>query len=215
MAKYRRQLAGLAALALLACAPIRLNAQVGELGGLRVLEEQGRVKGVASMRTGGKLYLAVWYAPLSKQFPPAAPYSLRIFEREAEQYKEVFRFDDKEVDTWEQLLQFDSPRLPGFVLMSKSGSSDRGPAIVVALVNNSFRVVYEGDESEFVDLDADGISEILESVWPDGDGYPKSTSVHVWDGKRYRLLMKVGWNERFSPRVRNSVAKASARLPDN
>jgi hypothetical protein len=63
--------------------------------------------------------------------------------------------------------------------MSQSGISDRGPAPVVVLVHGKFQVVYEGDESEFVDLDADGISEILESTWPDGDGFPKNASIYA------------------------------------
>jgi hypothetical protein len=51
---------------------------------------------------------------------------------------------------------------------------------MVALVQDKFQVVYQGQTSEIVNLDGDGIPEIFESVWPDGDGYPKKTTIYVW-----------------------------------
>lgn len=212
MWKYRNHLARLTAVALLACAPAPLSAQVGTLDTLCAFEQRGAIKGVVSTRTRGKLYAAVWYAVPSKQEPRATENSLSIFEQESGRHREVFRLDDEGKSDWEHLLPFDSPRLPGFVLFSQSGDSDRGPATVVGLVKGKFQVVYEGGESEFVDLNADGIPEILESVWPDGDGFPTHTTVHVWGGQAYKQLMKVGWNERFSPAVRRSVEKAASKV---
>ncbi len=61
-------------------------------------------------------------------------------------------------------MSFDSPQVPGVVLFSSTGISDRGSATVIGLLGNNFGVVYRGNESEFVDINADGIPEILESV---------------------------------------------------
>jgi hypothetical protein len=63
-----------------------------------------------------------------------------------------------------------------------------------------------------LDLNGDGFPEIFESSWPDGDGSPKATTVHVWSGKNYRTLMKTSWRNRFGPGVFSAVEKASRRI---
>lgn len=216
MKKHLKRFARAAAAAfLLTCSHTSVRGQVGRLENLGQLEGRGTIKAVVSMRTHDRLYVAIWYAAPSAQAPHAPENSLRVYERGPGGYVETFRFDDRGHSTWEHLSSFDSPRLPGFVLFNASGASDRGPATVVGLVGNKFQVVYEGGESEFVDLNADGIAEIFESVWPDGDGFPRSTTVHLWDGRSYKRLMTVGWPERFSTRVRKSVEKAAPKAQNN
>ena len=93
---------------------------------------------------------------------------------------------------------------------------DRGPTLVVALVQEKFEVVYQGATSEVVDLDGNGIPEIFESVWPDGDGYPRTTTIHVWDGVKYRKLTTSRWEYRFSRSVLNRVRNYNkAKLRQN
>jgi hypothetical protein len=186
-------------------------AQVGDLGSLDI-PRKGKLKGITSFRTNTNLFLAVWYAMPSEKVEYATQYSLCIFECTEGRYKEVFQLSAEGDDTWNELMCFDSARLPGVVIFLASGTSSRGPAIVIGLVRNKFEIVYRGDESEFVDINADGIPEILESVWPDGDGYPKATTIHIWNGNSYRPLMKVRWGNRFSQAVGNAVRKASRSL---
>jgi hypothetical protein len=186
---------------------IPIVAQVGDLGSLDI-PQKGKVKGITSFRTNNSMFLAVWYVVPSKEVAVATQDSLHIFERVENRYREVFQFTAEASNVWEHLLSFDSSGVPGVVLFSSSGISDRGPAIVIGLVGNNFGIVYRGDESEFVDINADGIPEILESVWPDGDGDPKTTTIHVWNGKVYKPLLKVRWRDRFGQAVRTAVEKA-------
>jgi predicted RNase H-like HicB family nuclease len=181
-------------------------AQVGDLANLD-LPRKGKLKGIASFRAGRSLFVGVWYEITPPERSPATEDWLYIFDCVAGRYNEVFRYAANGGLVWSELMAFDAARLPGLVLLSTSGASPRGPATVIALVGAKFQVVYRGDESEFVDLDADGIPEILESAWPDGDGYPKTTRVHVWDGKRYQLFRKVRWAERYGRSIQSAVRR--------
>ena len=62
-----------------------------------------------------------------------------------------------------------------------------------------------GTSTEAVDIDGDGVAELVESSWPDGDGYPKSSVIYAWNGIGYRRLMEVNWSDRFSSRVANAL----------
>jgi hypothetical protein len=59
MSRYWDHIAIITGIMFLSLAPAQIQAQVGELGNLQALVDKGRVKGVASMRTRDKLYLAV------------------------------------------------------------------------------------------------------------------------------------------------------------
>jgi len=188
-------------------------AQAGDLGSLEDIAKKGKVKAITSFRSSERLFLAVWYVMPSEQRAPAVDHLLYIFERQENRYSELLRLDAGVEGTWEDIVPFGGVRLPGVAIFSASGISDRGPVTVIALVKGKFQIVYQGDESEFIDLNADGIPEILESVWPDGDGYPKTTTIHIWTGKAYTPLMKSKWSQRFSQAVLNAVRKAFSKNP--
>ena len=82
-----------------------------------------------------------------------------------------------------------------------------GSVWVVALVQEKFQIVYKGEHSEIVDLDGNDIPEIFESIWPDGDGYPKSTAIHVWNGTKYQKFISSKWTARFSQSVLGRIRK--------
>lgn len=82
-----------------------------------------------------------------------------------------------------------------------------GPILVIALVQDTFQIVYRGETIEIVDLDGNGIPEIFESVWPDGDGYPKTTTIHVWNGTKYQKLITSKWEYRFSKLMLNRLRR--------
>jgi hypothetical protein len=125
---------------------------------------------------------------------------------------EVFRIVSSPDDMWQRLIPLDAFRLPGLTIQSSHSFTDNDAALVIALVDGKFQVVFRGLTSEILDLNGDGIPEIFESMWPDGDGHPKTTTVHVWTGKNYRLLMKTSWRNRFGPGVLSSVERASQRI---
>jgi hypothetical protein len=182
--------------------------KLGEIRGLTTL--RGRVE---EAEYEEKSFLAVWYYNLrtdQKQFPRHETF-LVIFEPQQEGYREVFRYDAKEFDKgWTDIVPLDARLLAGLHIKIPGVSDDDG-AVVVALVGGKFRVVFDGETSEFVDLNQDGFPEVLESQWPDGDGHPKWTRVHVWNGKSYKFLMRVAFRQRLGLPVLRAVERAAYR----
>jgi len=106
---------------------------------------------------------------------------------------------------WQYLVGLGTPNFPGVAVISPGNDYSYGPTTVIALVERKFKVVYQGGASEFIDLNGDGVPEIFESQWPNGDGSPETTTVYVWNGKVYTPLMKAKWEERFSSSVTSAV----------
>lgn len=104
----------------------------------------------------------------------------------------------------------DSPTF-ACVTIRISGISDYDAAKVFALVKGKFQLVFEGHTSEFLHLNNDGYPEIFESMWPDGDGYPERTTVHVWNGTAYRPLIKTAFKHRFGVAVQRAIERAARR----
>lgn len=167
------------------------------------------VKLLAS-QTSMKSFLAVWHEPENGGRVTSTPGQLVICERNGLTYKEVFRFEDKARMEFLEFAPLSSLTVPGVVVTFASDIVGwKGPTVVVALLNEKFGIVYEGGTSEVIDLDGNGIPEIFESVWPDADGYPKRTTIHVWDGVKYRKLMTSRWEYRFSRLVLNRLRSYS------
>ncbi len=179
---------------------------MGEIRGLTTL--RGRVE---EAEYEEKSFLAVWYFnPRPGQLPSHETF-LVIFEPRREGYREVFRHNaNDDLEGWTELAPLDAPLLPGLYI-KVSGTSDYDGATVIALVGGKFRVIFEGSTSEFVDLNSDGFPEVFESDWPDGDGRPKTTRVHVWNGKSYRPLTRVAFRQRFGLPVLRAVERAAHR----
>jgi hypothetical protein len=181
-------------------------AQAGSFGDLGQVPKLGEIWGISSF---SESHLAVWYSNVRKDQTPSHEAFLVIFELRNGKLEEVFRVVNSPEDQWQRLIPLDSRR-PGLTIQS-SNISDNDAALVIVLVDGKFQVVFRGGASEILDLDADGVPEIFESIWPDGDGYPPATTVHVWSGKSYRALMKTSWRNRFGPAVLSAVVKASKR----
>jgi hypothetical protein len=159
--------------------------------------------GLAMFAGMDRSFVAVWSSS-SDRWPRETTDMLCIFEKTNNQYKEVFRLAGEYPD-WEDIISLGYPRLPGIVVLENDGMSERGIATLIVLVGNDFQVVYRGGESEFIDFNSDGIPEIVESIWPDGDGHPKTSNVYVWDGKKYKRLVKTKWDDRYGFRARQAV----------
>jgi len=150
-------------------------------------------------------FLAVWREP-EKGGVSSTPGQLVICEKNGLLYKEVFRFEDKARMEFLEFAPLSSLTVPGVVVtFAPDIVGWKGPTLIVALVQDKFEIVFEGGTSEVVDLDGNGIPEIFESVWPDGDGYPRRTLIHVWDGVKYRKLTSSKWEYRFSRSVLNRL----------
>lgn len=184
-------------------------AQPGSFGDLGKIPKLGEIRGLTSF---SESHVAVWYSNVRKEQTPSYEAFLVIFDLRDGEPAEVFRIVSSAEDVWQRLIPLDALSLPGLIIQSSHGFTDNDAALVIALVNGNFQVVFRGGTSEILDLNGDGVPEVFESMWPDGDGYPKATTIHVWGGKHYRVLMKTSWRNRFSPAVLTSIEKASKRI---
>jgi len=184
-------------------------AQPGTFGDLEQIPKLGEIRGLTAF---SESHLAVWYSNVRKDQFPSYEAFLVIYEMRNREPAEVFRINSSPEDVWQRLIPLGAFSLTGLTIQSSQSLTDYDAALVIALVDEKFKVVFSGGTSEIFDLNADGVPEIFESMWPDGDGYPKTTSVHVWNGKTYRSLMKTAWRNRFGPGVLSSVERASRRI---
>jgi hypothetical protein len=184
-------------------------AQPGSFGNLERIPKLGEIRGLTSF---SKSHLAVWYSNVRKDQTPSYEAFLVIFELHDGEPAEVFRIVSSPEDVWQRLIPLDALSLPGLTIQSSHSFTDNDAALVIALVEGKFQVVFRGGTSEILDLNGDGVPEVFESMWPDGDGYPKATTIHVWSGKNYRVLKKTSWRNRFGRRVLSSVERASRHI---
>ena len=189
------------------------NSQQGDLGRVGEITDQSMCKGIFSFRitrflsskTSTRLFVAGWF--VSNNNSTQAGGRLKIFEKDGPEYKEVFNLEEKDTLDFREFGSLHSLALPGIVVNFSSDLDGDGPVWVVALVQEKFQIVYQGESSEIVDLDGNGIPEIFESIWPDGDGYPKSTTIQVWNGTKYQKLITSNWKSRFSKLVLGRITK--------
>lgn len=190
------------------------NSQQGDLGRVGEITDRGTCKGIISFRitrflttkTSTSLFVAGWFVS-DNSATKAGSSGLKIYEKVGAEYKEVFNLDEKDALDFREFSTLHSLALPGIVVNFSSDLDGDGPVWVVALVQERFQIVYQGETSEIVDLDGNGIPEIFESIWPDGDGYPKSTTIHVWNGTKYQKLITSNWESRFSKSVLGRITK--------
>jgi hypothetical protein len=181
--------------------PIHENAAANS--DLRILYEAGRIIELTTFRADvfqeDKLattrYLAIWYKKSGGQFKDES--YLKIFEKINDTYVERYQVADKSFAEIRALAPLNSSVVPGVVVTFEHSDFWFGRTIVFGLVEGRFRKVYEGATSELVDLDGDGIPEILESSWPNGDGFPSVTRTHRWNGQLFEKTHELPWDNRF------------------
>jgi hypothetical protein len=193
---------------------VSANSQQGDLGRLGEITDQGTCKGIFSFRitrflaskTSTKLFVAGWIVS-NNSTQAGSSGRLKIYEKDGGEYKEVFNLHEKDSLDFREFGSLHSLALPGIVVNFSSDLDGDGPVWVVAMVQERFQIVYQGETSEIVDLDGNGIPEIFESIWPDGDGNPKRTTIHVWNGTKYQKLITSNWDSRFSKSVLGRITK--------
>ena len=181
---------------------------------LQVVYKNGTIKGILSFRamrfshsqTISRVFLAVWYEKVIEN-TEVNEEGLVIYEKRGNGYEESFRFVDKAQRRFQELAPLNSMQVPGVIVTFSSEEHWSGETTVIAFVNDKFQVVYQGKASEFVDLNGDGIAEIFESSWPNGDGFPKKTIVYIWNGSGYQKLTVSMWDERFGRAVQSLLKK--------
>ena len=190
----------------LLCLVPSLQAQPGNFGDLGKLPKLGDVRAITNL---DESHLAVWYGILDKNAVPSYWDVLAIYAVKDGEFSEVFRLKSEAGDEfWAKLVPLCDSRLIGVALQT-GVITNYDQVRVIALVEGKFQSVFEGSTSEFTDLNDDGVPEIFESDWPDGDGYPTTTTVHLWNGKKYSRLMKISFRKRFGPTVQTAIARRS------
>jgi hypothetical protein len=130
---------------------------------LNELPSLGELRGVATYNGDDKItYVAAWYW-VGSTTKIAGDSLLVVFESGGNGFHERFRTKSGLVNLWEQLRALPSGAFPGFIIETSQTITDHDGDLLVAMVNGKFKVVYQGAVSEFVDFNADGYPEILES----------------------------------------------------
>lgn len=191
-------------IALFCFVPSLIQAQPGNFGDLGKLPRLGDIRAITNL---DESHLAVWYWSVDKNAVSSDGNVLAIYAVKGGEFSEVFRLkNDPGDDNWEKLVPLCDSRLIGVTIQSGS-ITNYDQAQVIALVGDKFQSVFRGSTSEFTDLNDDGVPEIFESDWPDGDGYPTTTTIHIWNGKKYSRLMNVSFRKRFGPTVQTALSR--------
>lgn len=191
------------------------NSQPCDFRRVDEVTDMGACKGIISFRvtrfeattTSTRLFVAAWFGANTNSTDVGSSARLTIFEKDGADYKEVFNFVETDTLDFREFGPLHSLALPGIVVNFSSDLNGDGPVWVVAFVQEKFQIVYRGAASEIVDLDGNGIPEIFESIWPDGEGYPKRTTIHVWNGTNYQKLITSNWESRFSKSMLRQITK--------
>jgi len=117
--------------------------------------------------------------------------------------------DDSDI-SWEDISSFPSSgstcNFPGFLIRGGIEYT-RNIGKVIAYVGGKFQVVFKkGNDVDLVDLDFDGIPEVLSADFPSGDGGSSSWfQVWTWNGHQYVKVAHVRLTKVFSPEVVKAV----------
>ncbi len=208
--------------------PIELKDQVGMSADEQQAEESQWLRGAFNFQSvmsfnlrdesGKHLYtprLAVlsYVRPSGKE---AGKQRLRIFKAENGKLVSDFSLDlvDPPFD-WEEIRSFPSDdRMSGIVIWGGSEVS-HNVAKVVAYVGGKFQVVFDkAYDMELIDLDFDGIPEVISGDFPTGDGgSPTFFQVWTWAGEKYVPVAHVPIDQVFSPDVIRAVKAVKRTRP--
>jgi hypothetical protein len=125
-----------------------------------------------------------------------------------------FSLRPPEKECWLRLRSFPSDAYPGVVVSGEYDESAEhgGPSTdVVCFVNGKFRVVYRGDDADFVYVSSgfempEAIQELaVEEDDHTGNYYPTRVRIWTWVGMQYKRVIDVPYEDRFSLRVVQAI----------
>jgi hypothetical protein len=141
------------------------------------------------------------------------PGELRIF-RTTSGGKLATDFSLKSAKTvgWLRLYSFPSDTYPGVIVYGEYDGREYGllSTDVVCFVHGKFRVVYRGDQADFVDISGLDMPEVIQYTAikeKDQTGNFDVTRVRLWTwvGMQYKRVIDVPYEDRFSPRVLHAI----------
>lgn len=96
--------------------------------------------------------------------------------------------------------------LAGVVVWGGTGGTGHSYALVVGAFDGNFEIVFRGHNVELLDVDFDGIPEILDSRHPPEDcGPPAEMRVWTWDGRKYNEVARVARSRIFPEHLRRTL----------
>lgn len=185
---------------------------------LQIQYKDGKIREIMSFKarklTTSKVeirnFWAVWYLK-EKGKSELDEEGLVIYEKVGEKLEERFRYIHDGGANFQEFSTLGVTPMQGIRLTFDSSDYLTGDTIIIGLVNDQFKIIFQGGTTELVDLNGDGYAEIFESEWPDGDGSPKKTTLHVWNGNSYQKLAERPWDTRFDSATKKAVDKYFAK----
>lgn len=126
-----------------------------------------------------------------------------------------FSLKSPETEDWLSLSSFPSDAYPGVIVSGEYDASAEHGGLsteVVCFVHRKFRVVYRGDQADFVDVSGDDMPEVIQFVAFKEDDHTanyNATRVRIWTwvGMQYKRVIDVPYRDRFSPQVLRAIKK--------
>jgi hypothetical protein len=163
------------------------------------------IKGVASIRTEGHTYLAVWRKTPQKN-------GLDIYDsHQCTESSRVATFEDTGV-WWQSLSAIGDGAVLGFKIRTTVGEGWYGATKLFMYDGKKFHKSFEsGEISEVTDLDGDGFPEVLEFLGDKGNAAGR-VRVYIWRESRFDMLTTVAASELYSSKLR---ARLKSRAPES
>jgi hypothetical protein len=126
-----------------------------------------------------------------------------------------FTLRGPKTENWSRLSSFPSDAYPGVIVLGGySEDSEYGAysTAAVCFVHGKFRVVYRGDQADFVHISRFDMPEVIqytENEEDDQTGNYYATRVRIWTwvGMQYKQVIEIPYKERFSPQVLHAIRK--------
>ncbi|MGB7624952.1 MAG: FG-GAP repeat protein [Terriglobia bacterium] len=156
--------------------------------------ELPNIKGVASIRTEGRMYLAIWRHTAEKDL-------LDIYDsHQCTESSRVASFEDTGI-WWQSLSAIEDGAIVGFQVRTTVEEGWYGATKLFMYDGKKFNKSYaSGEISEVTDLNGDGFPEVLEFLGNKGDPTGK-VRVHVWRGSTFDMLTTVTANKLYSSKL--------------
>ena len=129
---------------------------------------------------------------------------LRIYRPEDSLLVQEFFLPWREEVEWGDLDVFPSSS-PAGVVLYKTEDYTRAGAQVICWIKGHYETVFEGSDVSFVDIDRDGVPEILTEEGEHYVGPPDWVHVWAWDGSRYVEVERVRFQNLYATDVMQRV----------
>jgi hypothetical protein len=126
---------------------------------------------------------------------------LKIYKPQGSRLVQEFSVSNPEPVPWDSVEIFPSRSQLFGVVLYQSEEYSRSKARVICLIKDQYMTVFEGSDADFVDIDLDGLPEILTEEREQQIGPPDWVHVWAWDGSRYVDAERVRFQNLYGTEV--------------